>query len=570
MSETPRSIGRTLLEDLASMSTGLFDRRNTRRESMFLEEARDARRQLLTPERIDTTLPAAPAAATAASAAHADSEVPVLPDVASPAVQPATLNFGGRELPILAKPNVDSDAMIGKLYDSTMRTTLTPEQLTEFRNSSTKFVLRKRLNVVSLSDTDEHVLENVSNLELQITAIREHLRVYDLDDVFKIVKPVDSIKTSALHPDSYNLFEDYVSLDPWVVANSTLYLHRWMGATHVRENLSLTYTFLKNNTDDTLWAKCLSQFEQFPVKAQGGPLMFVLLMRRIQNTTETALSHLVEMIKRIKLSTIEGENVEKVVLLVKAALKLVNRASKTDVVHLPLDFPKTLLDVYQTSSVPAFNHLFHRLVEEAQTSQYINGGNAQWPTLETINALAHNSYLSMMAAGTWNVPAAAAAEAYAASTRKGRRGKGAQANNAVASGPPRPPICWNCEGPHHSKDCPNPKNQALFDANKAKWQAARDARQSGSRPHHRPKHKVIDGKAMILNRLGKYVPDMAKVQQDKKKADLVEALTASLASLDSGTGPAQAPTQPPVAAPAGTSDRATRTRALLLEHLNRF
>ena len=613
---TPRSPFPTLLsslgEALGDVSAGL----RRRRESLFVTESMMARRQLLSPDpvpgsdpidetpdvdpleqvneeedpyydddddaeyrrddRPDPPSPTPPSPRPRPVPEPSPRPAPGPVPVPSPLARTArTIILGGRVVPLSATPDAHSDLKIGRLYDCEKRYLLNAEQLTEFRNSSTRFVLRKRLNMVSISDTDDNVLENVSNLELQVTSIREHLRVYDLDNVFNILKPVDTLRSQDLRPGSWNLFEDYVSLDPMVVANHSVYCAKWLGeAPYIRENLSLTYTFLKSNTDDTLWAKCLSACEAYPADAQGGPLMFSLLMRRIQNTTETALTHLVEKIKNIKLSSIDGENVETVVLLVKAALKLVDRASKQDVVRLPLDFPKTLLDVYQTSSVPEFNALFSRLVIEAQTAQYVHGGNAQWPAIEHINALAHNSYLSMVATGTWHVPASAAAKAYTAGRRR-NRGKGAQ---ALLAGPPKPPVCWNCEGPHHSKECPKPMNQALFDANKAKWQAARDAARSGkpaggNRRHNRrapPTHKFVDGKPMVLNKKGVYVLDQAKLQHDKKKAAIIDSLATSLVSLDGGgVAPASTPAAtPPPANP--VSDRVTRTRALLLEHLSKF
>jgi hypothetical protein len=120
-------------------------------------------------------------------------------------------------------------------------------------------------------------------------------------------------------------------------------------------------------------------------------------------------------------------------------------------------------------------------------------------------------------------------------------------------------------------------NQALFDANKAKWQAARDARSPGKsaggnrrRDNRRapPSHKFVDGKPMVLNKKGVYVLDQAKLQHDKKKAAIIDSLATSLVSLDGGgVAPASTPAATP---PPAVSDRVTRTRALLLEHLSKF
>jgi hypothetical protein len=306
--------------------------------------------------------------------------------------------------------------------------------------------------------------------------------------------------------------------------------------------------------------------------------MLLLILQRVQNTTESALGNLVHRIEHLKISEIEGENVETVATLVKAALTLVDRASERNMVRLPFDFPKTLLKVYQTSSVPEFNAQFQQMLLKAQQSQDLHGGTALWPSVEVINTLAKNTYIRMLSENTWTVPAST--KAYHA--RRGKtKGKGTKAGayNATTPGaPPRPPVCWNCEGPHHLKECPKPLNQALFDANKAKWQAARDARRQGP-TSRRPHRKVVDGKPMIRNKQGVYVLDSGTLHKQAKAKALFNEFSVSLASLDAD---ATAPTQ--VSALTGTtfsptlsttqtaalSDRATKTRTLMQATFDKF
>jgi hypothetical protein len=83
--------------------------------------------------------------------------------------------------------------------------------------------------------------------------------------------------------------------------------------------------------------------------------------------------------------------------LVKTALKLINSASKRDMVQLPLDFPKTLLEVYQTSSIPEFNDTSRRCcwtLNKPSTNQ--SGGTSEWPDISTINKVASCNHLILL------------------------------------------------------------------------------------------------------------------------------------------------------------------------------
>jgi hypothetical protein len=514
------------------------------------------------------------AASTAAVPGDNDQQ-DVLQDVPQESLPPVML--GGIALDLSDTAQANFDLTVGKLYDQTKRSQLTPDQHTEFRLNATRKILRKPLNTLSITSADEEALEKVFNLDSQLTTLRDHCRLFDFDNVYNVQKPIDSRTSKRVHPGTWNIFDDFVTLSAPVVANWMIYLHTWCTTTSVRENVSLALAFIKANTEDSLYNKCLPEYLKYPLEAQGGPLMTILIFKKIQLTTESALTNLVNRIRSIKISTIEGENVETVVNMVNAALKLIRRGEQQNMIRLPFDFPKTLLEIYQTTSVPEFNSQFQRQLQIAQEAQDLYGGTAQWPSIDQINNLAKNSYERLVNDSKWNVPATT--KAYTARGKDKGKTTGAYNANLQANPPLRPPpICWNCEGPHHLKDCTQPHNKAQIDANKAKWQAAHDGRRrpGSNSSNHKPKHKVVDGKPMILNKKGAYVLDSAKIQKAKKAEALVENFAASLVSLTGSAGgnvPAPAsmatgpsPARSSLATPmptAALADRAVQTRTLV-------
>jgi hypothetical protein len=126
-----------------------------------------------------------------------------------------TITLGGQTLTLSSEPADTSSLSIGRLYDKTKRGDLTPDQMTDFVTFATKNVLRKRLNQVSVSATDDNALQNLSSLQNQLTSLRDHLHTCDMDGVFDILYPVNSQITPDIHPRGpTNLFTAYVSLDP--------------------------------------------------------------------------------------------------------------------------------------------------------------------------------------------------------------------------------------------------------------------------------------------------------------------------------------------------------------------
>ena len=93
--------------------------------------------------------------------------------------------------------------------------------------------------------------------------------------------------------------------------------------------------------------------------------MLFLILRRIQDVSEAAIDHVKAAVIHLKIREIPGENVDKAVSLIKSAYSLFRSALSPCHSYIPDDFNKTILLVFQTSSVHAFNNAFKQELTEA-------------------------------------------------------------------------------------------------------------------------------------------------------------------------------------------------------------
>ena len=363
----------------------------------------------------------------------------------------------------------------------------------------------------------------------------------------------------------YNLFTDYPQLTAEIVGLSNLWYRRWVEAKFIEENLDFTWKFLQNNTEESLWNKCLEDYEEFDPKIQGGPLMMFLLLKRIRNQSETAIEALRIKVSTLKLSEMQGEDVDIVVSLVKTCHAALLSASTKEHSYVPDDFPKTVLTVLQTSSVPEFNAVFAKEVQDVQTQADKTNRRPIWPTVSSTLKLATNTYQRLMASHEWNVPADTRAAGYNVSTNGNRK-----------------LTCFNCGGDHLLPDCKAPRNESKIEANRKAFNESkgrssnnygrggrgrgrgggRGGRGGGRGPR---RTKVVNGTPLVMNKNGAYVLDTAankKLKEEKEKAKndaravIESALTAGLQAQ------APAPTPTPPLAPTPSQPAALPSTAL--------
>ena len=132
-------------------------------------------------------------------------------------------------------------------------------------------------------------------------------------------------------------------------------MDRWQN-----QNLKLTYDFFVNNMDEELKNKCAETYRDFPGDQKGGPLLFKIMMDELLINSDAAGQALVAILKKLRIDQLEGENVNKVVGLVRAAVNRLGNIKNpvTGKNAIPDDLNEILLKVLQTSSVTEFNSIF--------------------------------------------------------------------------------------------------------------------------------------------------------------------------------------------------------------------
>ena len=426
-----------------------------------------------------------------------------------------TITIDGREMILDSSPADRDTYVVPRLWDKLKREDLDCEQRQIFVKAATGFVLAKgnKLAVLSTKQDDDGILKHCHNLRTQLKALEDHAINHDIVDVFTIVSAHDITQSGAVHanpdggPRVYNLFTDYPRLHLSEVAASNAWYNTWLigQQPYVKENMQLTFELLRHNTEETLWSKCLEKYEEFHPIQQGGPLMLHLILERIQTSSESAVEFLKGKILSIKIREIEGENVDTVVSLIKAAHQALLSASTPTRSYVPDDLPLKVMEIFQTSSHHEFNKVFADEVSEARRQADKYGGVPNWNTISQTLNQASSTYRRLKLSGEWDTPKKNSPAFAAQETRPPRDN----------TRPRAPPKCWNCgEEGHTVPTCPKPSNPETIKKNK---QAFLDARRI-SRSRNWPRTKTAkDGSSLVLNAQGYYVHATSKKKRAQKK-----------------------------------------------------
>jgi len=405
-----------------------------------------------------------------------------------------------------------SDFKSHKTYSKHDRKDYDTEERAAFIKSAQRYVLSKgnKLKVFSMDLDDDKKLEHVRNLNLQLKLLKEHLVDHDMEDVFTIVIPKEVTESVEILKETYDLFTSFPKLHPKLVSNSCAWYNSWAAEDYVGENMKLSFEFFRNNTDEYLFNKTLETYEQYPVMSRGGPLMACLLLSKILSTTESAIEILIKKIQKIEIRDIQGEDVDSVVSLVRSTVDVLRSASDEGRSYVPDDFPKTVLQVFQTSSNKVFNDTFEEEQKAVQRESDKSGRKPQWPLVETTLLQAERVYQRLVIEGTWCVSASQKRHALNVSGFKGGK-------------PPRDldkRTCWNCGKLGCSVEvCDKPKDQNRIDKNRKKFMARKHSKQNPRSSSSNSNSNKYDDKGRPLkeNKNGVFVVD-TKAYREQQKA----------------------------------------------------
>lgn len=441
-----------------------------------------------------------------------------------------TIKVGDEEIEISSSKRTVDTGMT-TLYRKADRDSLKKEnKLNDLFERATKTRIQK-LDLVTLTLSEEDKLDDTYNLGIQIGKIKSHFMRYDMHDVMGIVQfGAGGLSDPTAKSD---IFAYYSIMSEEEVAKSNKWYNEFTVQDYYRQNLNLTFEFLENNTTAALWEKCLEVYEEYEPEEKGGPLMFLIIMHKLQNHTDAAVQYLLNSVKNMKITNFEGENVSRVSSLIRGAYKRLKLVSSTHE-----DLPKWVLQVFQTSTVTEFNQAFAHIQRDVEVVKpLLTKKPAEYPTIEDMVKMAEKLYLNLASTNMWT----------------GIQHKVNPSSFPALNGMLKTGLsCWNCGQAGHSlKDCPKPKNNDLIEQRKKQFKEAKkkekkDGKGKGENRTSKAKGKwappteseknrrIIDGKPMFyLNKTKRWVDDKKAMPQAANPA--VQAPAPSNASSSGST-----------------------------------
>jgi hypothetical protein len=375
--------------------------------------------------------------------------------------------LGGIEYELESSPKPAQPASVA-LYTKASRAKMEVKEKTDLFERATAKRLQTKFTMMNLKLDDPDKLDDTYNLASAIDQMKENHLKYDLHDVFTILILDPTDPTNVIK--QVDLYTDYGSVTADDVALSNRFYSTMIRdpSNAINENLKLTKTYLSNNTDDNLVLKINETYLSYPESDRGGPLFFKLLMDLLQNNSAEAAEYLVNVVKNLKITNFPGENILKVVSLIRGAVKrLTNLKDATGQSALPKDLADKLLDVFQTSSVEDFNSLFKHFRLQSQIATF-RLKSSSTPSIDEILQFAENQYHLMSSTGKWTGVNAKLNETVFVAALQAAKNSGTKFT-----------ICFNCGGSHHVSKCPKPTDTTRIQANKKIFKANK-AKRSGS------------------------------------------------------------------------------------------
>ena len=384
-----------------------------------------------------------------------------------PSIMSKKVTINGVEIEIEDTP-VKADPMSNVLYPREHRDKLSEEKLQDFFQHIYKPTSDKFENPSVEFDSEEK-LQDSYDVIAQINRLKSALTSVDMLDVFTVIKYEDGKESDLTNLTQINLLENFPSVTVEEVARSNKWYRTMPKGNQkkwIAQNLTVTGICIQNNTDEELLNLVLDEYQEFKEVERGGPLLFKLIIDQIQMTTELAIDHLIMLIKSIRITEYQGENVSTVASLIKGAVKRIKNYNTGDstsgsstMSKLPSDINQHLAKTtFQSTSVPEFNEMFAKLVTEHNL--HVHSRSKMGSKLPDIDALLH------LAVSTYNT--LSHTSEWTGITTAGKSAFVGQPSNQ--EGKKTEQSCFNCGKLGCKLDtCPRPRNEALIAANRKKY-----------------------------------------------------------------------------------------------------
>ena len=177
-----------------------------------------------------------------------------------------------------------------------------------------------RYDFTSMNLTNERCLDDLYNMSIMIAKTKASHQQYDMCAMFTVVFPL-SDGSRMLEDRSLDLYTQYDKITEEEVAASCESYNKWTAKEYYPDNLTLSFYHFENNMTHKLFDKCFECYDTYPPIKQGGPLLFVIMMKMLISSSEKATQHLKDMVKNLKIANFKGENVLRVVSLIRGAYK---------------------------------------------------------------------------------------------------------------------------------------------------------------------------------------------------------------------------------------------------------
>ena len=407
--------------------------------------------------------------------------------VTNPNQQAHQVTINGLTLQVAQEAQVTANGSL-VLYKKEERKNLTEEKRHDLFDKFTKGGQLNHGEKFHLLDTSAKELENLEenyHLHSILQGMKTTFEKYDMLDVFTVIYPKkdargkitpELLMVTDSKPKTSDLFLSYSNVTLQDVAESTAWYRQFVqGAEFINDNLSLSYDFLRNNSDSILWDKIQEELSKFDPNIEvGGPLAFKCMMNLLQNNSRLVVTQLQSQLKGLRIDDYPGEDVSTLVGHLRAILSRLRSLEFKDengrilTETVPHDLSKTLLELFQTSSTEKFNEIFKVEAAQAFRRSIIEGDKA-YGDPDSILEEANQVYRAIFTSDEdW----------------LGKNAKGRESVFQVVSFNG----CHNCGGDHKLDQCPKPQDErkiqenrhSFFDQNCKKGSGSRGGRGRGS------------------------------------------------------------------------------------------